>query len=135
MFLGLVMPKNVVWVSVLVKFGILLVILLLFNFGVVAVAGSEIWSKAAYLFGQDVGTTVCTFMFIEGGLLLVFGSLWASVSMRNIRYGLFGKIHDSVTRKDWEERREMVEKPNEAIIVSLLTGGVMLVSSIMVLLM
>ncbi len=124
------MSKIARWIPTLFKVGILLAVLLLIDFSVIAFASAEIWSSMAYFFGQDVGTTMCTLMFVEGGVLLAFGSIWANTSVRNMRYGMFGKMHDSVSREDWQERREMIEKPNEVVVVSLLTGSVMMIASI-----
>lgn len=118
------------WAPTLAKFGILLLVLLLINFGVIAIAGPEIWSQSGYIFGQDVRTTLYTLMFIEGGFLLVLGSLWASGPMNNVRYGKFEKTHGSITKEDWEQRRKMAEQPNEVVVVSLLTGSVVLIASI-----
>jgi hypothetical protein len=73
-------------------------------------------------------------MFVEGGVLLALGSLWASGSMENVRYGIYRKSSGSFSRKDWEQRREQTERPDDVIKILLLTGGSLFIASFLLLL-
>jgi hypothetical protein len=81
-----------------------------------------------------VKTTFGVLMFVESGFLLALGSLWASGSMDNVRYGKFGKSYGPITKEGWEQRRRLTENPNNVIRILLLTGSFLLIASVFLLL-
>lgn len=122
------------WASILIKVIASFAILILVNFLIIYFVGSQIWSSAGYIFGHDVKTTFCVLMFVESGFLLALGSLWASGSMDNVRYGKFGKSYGPITKEGWEQRRRLTENPNNVIRILLLTGSFLLIASVFLLL-
>ncbi len=128
------MPQNAKlsgWFPVLVKLSITVFFLGLLDFLIVFLIGPQLWSNVGYLFGSDTKSAFCFLMFIESGVLLAFGSLWASGPMDNVRYGRTEKTHGAISREDWEQRKKLAEKPNQVISVSLLTGGILLAASVL----
>ena len=96
--------------------------------------GSQIWSIAGYLFGNDALITLSVLLLIEGGVVLAMGTLWASGSMDNVYYGKYGKTPASVSREDWEMRREQTENPSNVVKILMLVGGLLLITSFLLLL-
>jgi hypothetical protein len=123
------------WRNVLVRacfFGILVI---LANLVLVYFFGSQIWSSAGYLFGDELRITLSVLLFIEGGVLLATGSLWASGSMENVHYGKYNKTPAFLNREDWQQRKEQTQSPSNAVKILLLMGCLLLISAFLLLLM
>ena len=108
--------------------------LVLADFVLVYFFGPKFWSYAGYVFGNDVKVTLAVLMFIEGGVLLALGTLWASSSMENVQYGKYRKSYAYFSKEDWEKRREQIENPSDVVKILMLTGGVILITSIILVL-
>jgi len=120
--------------TVLMKAACFWLALVIADFVMVYLFGPQIWSYAGYFFGNDVRITLGVLMFIEGGVLLALGTLWASGSMENVHYGKYGKTYAYFSKEDWEKRREQIEKPSDVVKILMLTGGVILITSIILVL-
>jgi hypothetical protein len=122
------------WRSVLVRASVFWIAAILVDLVLVYFFGSQIWSNAGYLFGNDARITLSVLLFIEGGVLLAMGTLWASGSMVNVSYGKYGKTPASLSRKDWEQRKEQTENPSNIIKILMLVGGLLLIAAFLMLL-
>jgi hypothetical protein len=125
-------PPN--WGSILLKVAILGSVWILANFLLIYLFGPQIWSHAGYFFGNDARTTLSILLFIEGGVLLAMGTLWASGSMDNVYYGKYGKTTAALSKEDWEQRKEQTENPSIVVKILMLTGGLLLIASFVLLL-
>jgi hypothetical protein len=120
--------------GVLVRASVFWIAVILTDLVLVYFFGSQIWSNAGYLFGNDVRITLSVLQFIEGGVLLAMGTLWASGSMNNVYYNKYGKTPASLSREDWEQRKEQTENPNNSTKILMLVGGLLLVAAFLLLL-
>jgi hypothetical protein len=119
------------WRNVLVRATVFGVALILVDFVLVYFFGTQIWSNAGNLFGNDARITLSVFLFIEGGVLLAMGSLWASGSMDNVYYGKYAKTPASLSKEDWEQRKAQTENPSKVIKILLLMGGLLLIAALL----
>ena len=62
------------------------------------------------------------------------GTLWASGSMDNVYYGKYGKTPASLSRKDWEQRKEQTENPSSVVKILMVVGGLLLIAAFFLLL-
>jgi len=122
------------WRNVLVRASVFWGLVILADLIFVYFFGSQIWSIAGYLFGNDALITLSVLLLIEGGVVLAMGTLWASGSMDNVYYGKYGKTPASVSREDWEMRREQTENPSNVVKILMLVGGLLLITSFLLLL-
>ena len=121
------------WRSVLVRASAFWIVVILADLALVYFFGSQIWSQAGYLFGNDSRSTLSVLFFVDGGVLLAMGTLWASGSMVNVSYGKYGKTPASLSKEDWEERKEQIENPNNVIKILILMGCFLLVAAFLLL--
>jgi hypothetical protein len=117
------------WRNVLVRASFFGIAVILADLVLVYFFGSQIWSHAGYLFGNDARITLSVLFFIEGGILLAMGTLWASGSMDNVYYGKYGKTPASLSREDWEQRKEQTEKPSSVVKILMGVGGLLLIAA------
>jgi hypothetical protein len=122
------------WRNVLVRACFFWSLVILADLILVYFFGPQIWSNAGYLFGNDARITLSVFLFVEGGVLLAMGTLWASGSMDNVYYGKFYKTTASLSREDWEQRKEQTENPSNVVKILILMGGLSLVAAFLLLL-
>jgi hypothetical protein len=54
--------------------------------------------------------------------------------MENVHYGKYGKTYAYFSKEDWDKRREQIEKPSDVVKILMLTGGVILITSIILVL-
>ena len=121
------------WRNVLVRASVFWFAVILADLGLVYFFGSQIWSNAGYLFGNRAGITLSVLLFIEGGVILAMGTLWASGSMDNVYYGKYGKTPASLSREDWEQRKEQTENPSNVVKILMLVGSLLLVAAFLLL--
>jgi len=121
------------WRNVLVRACFFWSLVILADLALVYFFSSQIWSNAGYLFGNDARITLSVLLFIEGGVLIAMGTLWASGSMDNVYYGKYGKTPASLSREDWEQRKEQTENPSNAVKILILAGGLLLIASFLLL--
>jgi hypothetical protein len=121
------------WRGVLVRACFFWSLVILVDLVLVYFFGSQIWSYAGYLFGNDARITLSVLLFIEGGVLVAMGALWASGSMNNVYYGKYGKTSASLTKEDWEQRKEQTENPSNVVKILMLVGGLLLIVSFLLL--
>jgi hypothetical protein len=121
------------WRSVLVRACFFWSLVILVDLILVYFFGSQFWSYAGYLFGNDARITLSVLLFIEGGILLVMGTLWASGSMDSVYYGKYGKTPASLSREDWKYRKEQTERPSNVVKILMLVGGLLLLASFLLL--
>jgi hypothetical protein len=121
------------WRGVLVRACFFWSLVILVDLVLVYFFGSQIWSYAGYLFGTDSRITVSVLLFIEGGVLVAMGALWASGSMNSVYYGKYGKTSASLTKEDWEQRKEQSENPSNVVKILMLVGGLLLIVSFLLL--
>ena len=88
------------WRIILVRASVFWIAVILADLVLVYFFGSQIWSNAGFLFGNDAKITLSVLLFIEGGVLLAMGTLWASGSMDNVYYGKYFKTPASLSRED-----------------------------------
>jgi len=122
------------WVNISIKVVILFVILIVSNFLIVTVFGSRIWSNASYFFGNNIQTTLGILLFIEGGIFLALGSLWALGSSENTSYGIYRKNYGGFSEGDWKNRVKLAENPGDAIRTFLIVGTLTLVTAFVIIL-
>ncbi len=122
------------WRNVIVKACFFWTLVILVDLILVYFFGSQSWFKAGYLFGNDARITLSVILFIEGGVLLATGTLWASGSMDNVHYGKYYKITASLSREDWEQRKEQTENPSNVVKILILMGGLSLIGAFLLLL-
>ena len=121
------------WRSVLVRASVFGVAVILADLVLVHLFGSEIWFNAGYLFGNDVRITLSVLLFIEGGVLLAMGTLWSSGSMDKVYYGKYYKTPASLSKEDWEQRKEQAENPSNVVKILMSMGGLLLVAAFLLL--
>jgi hypothetical protein len=117
------------WRSILVRASFFWSLVIIADLVLVYFFGSQLWSHAGYLFGSDARITLTVLLFIEGGVLLAMGTLWASGSMNNVYYGKYGKTPASLNRIDWEQRKEQTENPSTVVKILVLVGVLLLGTS------
>jgi hypothetical protein len=117
------------WVNLSIKAVILFVILIVSNFLIITVFGSRIWSNASYFFGNNIQTTLGILLFIEGGIFLALGSLWALGSSENTSYGIYRKNYGSFSEEDWKSRIKLAKNPGDVIRALLIVGSLTLISA------
>lgn len=122
------------WTSILVKVAILASALIFANYLLIYLFGPQIWSRAGYFFGNEARITTSILLFIEGGIILALGTLWASGSMDNVFYGKYTKTTASLSKEDWKQRKEQMENPSDVIKILILTGGLLLTACFVLLL-
>ena len=123
------------WRNVFVRTSIFCISLILADLVLVYFFGSQIRSNAGYLFGNDARITLSVLLFIEGGVLLAMGTLWASGSMNNVYYGKYAKTPASLSREDWEQRKEQTENPSNVVKILILMGGLLLIAAFVLIFM
>jgi hypothetical protein len=121
------------WRSVLARVAIFGIALILADLVFVYFFGSQIWFHVGYLFGNDANSTLSVLLFIEGGVFLAMGTLWASGSMDNVYYGKYYKTSASLSKTDWEQRREQTENPSNVVKILILVGGLLLITALLLL--
>ena len=121
------------WRSVLARVVIFGIVVILADLVFVYFFGSQIWSHVGYLFGKDAYTSLSVLLFIEGGVFLAMGTLWASGSMDNVYYGKYYKTSASLSKIDWEQRREQTENPSNVVKILILVGGLLLITALLLL--
>jgi hypothetical protein len=121
------------WRSVLTRVAIFGIAVILADLGFVYFLGSQVWSQAGYLFGNDANSTLSVLLFIEGGVFLAMGTLWASGSMDNVYYGKYYKTSTSLSKTDWEQRKEQTENPSNVVRILILVGGLLLITALLLL--
>ena len=121
--------KRTNWLSILIKVVAFFIILIILNSLIVYLFGSQIWSNASYMFGSNLQTTVGILLFIEGGILLALGSLWAFGSYEKVSYGKFGKTYGGFSKEDWESRKTQTENPGNIVKTILIVGGLTLIAA------
>lgn len=121
------------WRNVLVRASVFGIALIFLDLILVYFFGSQIWSNAGYLFGNDAKITLSVLFFIEGGVLLAMGTLWASGSMDNVYYGKYGKTPASLSKQDWEQRKDQIENPSNVVKILMLMGGLLLIAAFLML--
>ena len=121
------------WRNVLIRASVFWSAVILADLGLVYFFGSQIWSNAAYFFGNHAGITLSVLLFIEGGVILAMGTLWVSGSMDNVYYGKYGKTPASLSREDWEQRKEQTENPSNVVKILMLVGSLLLVVAFLLL--
>ncbi len=62
------------------------------------------------------------------------GTLWASGSMDKVYYSKYGKNPASLSKEDWEQRKEQTENPSNVVKILILVGGLLLVAAFLLLL-
>ena len=122
------------WRNVLIRASIFGIAVILADLILVFFFGSQIWLHAGYLFGNDARITLSVLLFIEGGVLLAMGALWASGSMDKVYYGKYFKTPASLSREDWELRKEQAENPGNVVKILILLGGLLLIAAFLLLL-
>jgi hypothetical protein len=121
------------WRSVLTRVAIFGIAVILADLGFVYFFGPQVWSQAGYLFGNDANSTLSVLLFIEGGVFLAMGTLWASGSMDNVYYGKYYKTSTSLSKTDWEQRKEQTENPSNVVRILILVGGLLLITALLLL--
>jgi hypothetical protein len=121
------------WRNVLVRATVFGIAVILVDFGLIYFFGTQIWSNAGYLFGNDARITLSVFLFIEGGVLLAMGTIWASGSMDKVNYGKYAKTPASLSKEDWEQRKAQTENPSNVIKILVLVGGLLLIAAFLLL--
>ena len=117
------------WRNVLVRACFFWTLVILADLVLVYFFGPQLWSNAGYLFGNDAGITLSVLLFIEGGVFLAMGALWASGSMDNVYYGKYGKTLASLSKEDWNQREEQTENPSNVVKMLILMGSLSLVAA------
>jgi hypothetical protein len=123
------------WRSVFVRASFFWITVILADLVLIYLFGSQIWSHAGYLFGNNTTITLSVLFFIEGGALLAMGTLWASGSMDNVYYGKYGKTPAALNRENWEQRKEQTEKPSNVVKILMVVGGLLLIAALLLLLL
>jgi hypothetical protein len=121
------------WRTVLIKASAFWSAVILTDLVIVYLYGPQIWSSAGYFFGSDVKTTFAVLMFVEGGILLALGLLWASGAMETWFQGGNLKTNPYFRNYDWKQRREQTEGQNIAGKILMIAGGPLLFASLIVL--
>jgi hypothetical protein len=122
------------WGNVLVRASVFGIAVILADLILIYFLGSQIWISVGYLFGNDVRITLSVLLFIEGGIFLAMGTLWASGSTDNVYYGKYGKTPATLSREDWEWRKEQTENPSNVVKILFLMGSLLLIAAFLLLL-
>jgi hypothetical protein len=121
--------------SVLFKAALFWFALAFANFLAIYFFGPQFWSNAGYFFGNNVRITLGVLMFIEGGVLVAFGLVWASGSMETSFEGNNLMTNPYYQKEQWRQRAEQTKKQNEAGKILMFAGGpILIVSFILVIL-
>jgi hypothetical protein len=126
--------KQTYWSKVFVKVVVVFLILLISDFLVANLFGSQIRSVASYFFGDNPRITLSILLFIEGGLFLALGSLWSLGSSENVSYGLYRKNYSSFNKEDWKNRTDQARNPNDVIKIFLIVGALTLITATVIVL-
>jgi hypothetical protein len=126
--------KQTYWSKIFVKVAVVFLFLLISDFLVANLFGSQIRSAASYFFGDNLQTTLSILLFIEGGLFLALGSIWSLGSSENVSYGLYRKNYGSFNKEDWKNRKDQARNPNAVIKIFLIVGALTLITAIVIVL-
>lgn len=119
--------------NVLIRAGCFWFALIIADLVLVYLFGPQIWSYAGYFFGNDARITLSVLIFIEGGVLLALGLVWASGSMETTFEGDNLMTNPYYQKEQWKQRREQTEGQNVTGKILIFVGGPLLIAAFILL--